>query len=79
MTLKLLLTKPEDGVKNKEGSLRISVQPVRLNIDQDALFFVKKFFTELSHDNLGKIPVAAPDGMSSYLHFSLLCQFTGSL
>ena len=60
--MKLLLTKPEDGVKNKEGSLRMSVQPIRLNIDQDTMFFIKQFFTELSDDNVEKIPNTIPNG-----------------
>jgi len=62
VTMKLLLTKPEDGVKNKEGSLRMSVQPIRLNIDQDTMFFIKQFFTELSDDNVEKIPNTIPNG-----------------
>ena len=64
--MKLLLTKPEDRVKNKEGSLRISVQPIRLNIDQDTMFFLKQFFTELSDDNMEKVPSSIPDGMYSF-------------
>eukprot|EP00794_Sanderia_malayensis_P020264 gene20264-22250_t len=51
-TLKILLTKPEDKVKNREGTLRLSVQPLRLNIDQDALFFLKAFFSEISDEQL---------------------------
>ena len=85
--MKLLLTKPEDRVKNKEGSLRISIQPIRLNIDQDALFFVKQFFTELSDENPEKISNPIPDSVYFYsfqcftsncllnggVHFSVVC------
>ena len=60
--MKLLLTKPEDDVKNKEGTLRISLQPIRLNIDQEALFFMKNFFTEISGENQAKHSSSAPDG-----------------
>ncbi|XP_065067241.1 autophagy-related protein 2 homolog B-like [Rhopilema esculentum] len=61
ITVKLLLTKPEDDVKNKEGTLRISLQPIRLNVDQDALFFMKNFFTEISGENQVKHSSSAPD------------------
>ena len=61
--MKLLLTKPEDGVKNKEGTLRISVQPVRLNIDQDSLFFLKNYFTEMADDSVGRSINHLPEGL----------------
>ncbi len=62
VTLKILLTKPEDGVKNKEGTLRLSVQPLRLNIDQDSIYFLKTFFSEISEDDSSQFTSQQSEG-----------------
>lgn len=48
VTIKLLVSKPEDEARSEEASLRVSLQPLRLNVDQESLFFLKDFFAEIS-------------------------------
>ncbi|XP_041131131.1 autophagy-related protein 2 homolog B-like isoform X6 [Polyodon spathula] len=48
LTVKALHVCPESGRTPQECCLRVSLMPVRLNIDQDALFFLKDFFASIA-------------------------------
>lgn len=48
ISIRLLVTKPEDKARSEEASLRVSLQPLRFNVDQDSLFFLRDFFTRIS-------------------------------
>ncbi|XP_047201762.1 autophagy-related protein 2 homolog B-like [Girardinichthys multiradiatus] len=50
LTVKALHTCPESDQAPPECSLRVSLMPLRLNIDQDALFFLKDFFSSLANE-----------------------------
>ncbi|XP_029634311.1 autophagy-related protein 2 homolog B isoform X1 [Octopus sinensis] len=47
LLIKALHTCPDPAVPAEECALKISVQPIKLNIDQDALFFLMKFMSEI--------------------------------
>uniref|UniRef100_A0A3B3VSB7 Autophagy related 2B n=1 Tax=Poecilia latipinna TaxID=48699 RepID=A0A3B3VSB7_9TELE len=73
LTVKALHTCPESGQAPPECSLRVSLMPLRLNIDQDALFFLKDFFSSLANEVEFFSPPAQeskPDNQLALLQFS---------
>ncbi|XP_025070707.1 autophagy-related protein 2 homolog A [Alligator sinensis] len=59
LTVKALHVLPEAGLGGPECCLRVSLMPLRLNIDQDALFFLKDFFTSLAAGIHPVVPMEA--------------------
>ncbi|KAJ8405136.1 hypothetical protein AAFF_G00321270 [Aldrovandia affinis] len=57
LTVKALQVCPESGLGGPECCLRVSLLPLRLNIDQDALFFLKDFFSSLASGVNPYLPV----------------------
>ncbi|XP_055521764.1 autophagy-related protein 2 homolog A-like [Leucoraja erinacea] len=57
LTIKALHVRPESGIGGPECCLRVSLMPLRLNIDQDALFFLKDFFTSFATGINPVVPV----------------------
>ncbi|XP_060538512.1 autophagy-related protein 2 homolog A [Pantherophis guttatus] len=63
LTIKALHVCPEAGVGGPECCLRVSLMPLRLNIDQDALFFLKDFFTSVAASINPVVPMeVGPEG-----------------
>ncbi|XP_066263102.1 autophagy-related protein 2 homolog B [Euwallacea similis] len=50
--IKALHSRPDPKVNQQECDLKISLLPIRLNIDQDALFFMVNFFKELGGETV---------------------------
>ncbi|XP_063002254.1 LOW QUALITY PROTEIN: autophagy-related protein 2 homolog A [Elgaria multicarinata webbii] len=59
LTIKALHVCPEAGLGGPECCLRVSLMPLRLNIDQDALFFLKDFFTSVAASINPVVPAEA--------------------
>uniref|UniRef100_A0A673BBX3 Autophagy related 2B n=1 Tax=Sphaeramia orbicularis TaxID=375764 RepID=A0A673BBX3_9TELE len=78
LTVKALHMCPESGQAPQECCLRVSLMPLRLNIDQDALFFLKDFFTSLATEVEFFSPpaqeVAAPEISCSFQKHSSTSQ-----
>uniref|UniRef100_H0VCN2 Autophagy related 2A n=1 Tax=Cavia porcellus TaxID=10141 RepID=H0VCN2_CAVPO len=63
LTIKALHVAPTTTLGGPECCLRISLMPLRLNVDQDALFFLKDFFTSLA---AGINPVAPGEASEAW-------------
>ncbi|XP_076360508.1 autophagy-related 2 isoform X2 [Tachypleus tridentatus] len=63
---------PDLNLQTEECSLRVSIKPLRLNIDQDALLFIQNFFSEIAgvssktghYSNVSRHPLSTSDHQS---------------
>ncbi|XP_028410274.1 autophagy-related protein 2 homolog B-like [Dendronephthya gigantea] len=60
ISIKMLGLRPDDGLSSQEGCLRVSLKPLRLNIDQDTLQFIINFCKDLSGTDDGNIHDSEP-------------------
>ncbi|XP_021564067.1 autophagy-related protein 2 homolog A [Carlito syrichta] len=60
LTIKALHVAPTTDLGGPECCLRVSLMPLRLNVDQDALFFLKDFFTSLAAGINPMVPGETP-------------------
>ncbi|CAF0862579.1 unnamed protein product [Didymodactylos carnosus] len=49
-----------------ECEIKVSMQPLRINIDQDALVFMRRFFTELTASNPSTVSNEVPSNLSGH-------------
>uniref|UniRef100_A0A7N5ZWY5 Autophagy related 2A n=1 Tax=Anabas testudineus TaxID=64144 RepID=A0A7N5ZWY5_ANATE len=80
LTVKALQVCPESGLGGPECCLRVSLLPLRLNIDQDALFFLKDFFSNLASSVNPYMPVdPATEGELSTIVNLRIFRFTSEV
>ena len=48
VTIRLLVSRPEDTARSKEAILSVALQPIRMNVDLESLLFLKNFFGDIS-------------------------------
>uniref|UniRef100_A0A6Q2Y6F5 Autophagy related 2A n=1 Tax=Esox lucius TaxID=8010 RepID=A0A6Q2Y6F5_ESOLU len=73
LTVKALQVCPDSGLGGPECCLRVSLLPLRLNIDQDALFFLKDFFSSLAAGVNPYLPVDPAAEGEPILTLHILC------
>uniref|UniRef100_A0A8C4W414 Autophagy related 2A n=1 Tax=Gopherus evgoodei TaxID=1825980 RepID=A0A8C4W414_9SAUR len=79
LTIKALHVCPEAGLGGPECCLRVSLLPLRLNIDQDALFFLKDFFTSLAVSINPVLPLEAGTEGKLQSNPEVLAEMTASV